>query len=99
MEIFAKVLTITDTERRLSFSEGCVPNLSRFQACHVIVLQVEDNAGILWNFGCMIRPGVIPKLVIVSGWIQFVPNKGLREGDIVELYKGRRYKCRCRIQN
>ncbi|XVF67667.1 hypothetical protein PTKIN_Ptkin10aG0140000 [Pterospermum kingtungense] len=88
MEIFAKVLTITDIKRRLSFSDhGCVHSLPRFQGCHVIVLQVEDDAGISWNFGCMIRSGVIPKLVIVSGWIQFVRHKGLREGDIVKLYK------------
>lgn len=87
MEIFAKVLTITDIKRRLSFSYGCIPALPRFEGCHVIMLQVEDDAGILWNFGCMLQSGVNPKLVIVSGWIPFVRDRGLCNGDIVSLYK------------
>ncbi|XP_022748857.1 putative AP2/ERF and B3 domain-containing protein Os01g0140700 [Durio zibethinus] len=94
MQNFSKVLTTPDVERRLSFPIGSEAALPRSQGCHVMVLQVEDDAGILWNFGCKMQPGVIPKLVLVSGWIQFVRSKGLRNGDIVNLSKeeGAHYK-------
>ena len=87
MEVFVKVLTTTDVERRLSFPDRCVLALPRSEECHVIVLKVKDDAGILWNFGCKIRYGVIPKLDIVSGWIQFVGSKDLHKDDVVILYK------------
>ncbi|XP_022748855.1 auxin response factor 22-like [Durio zibethinus] len=96
MEIFTKVLTTADVERRLSSPDICEPALPRSQGCHVMVLQVQDDTGNLWNFGYEIQPGVRPKLVLVSGWIQFIRSKGLRNGDIVILYKeeGAHYKIR-----
>ncbi|XVF01166.1 hypothetical protein REPUB_Repub04eG0064900 [Reevesia pubescens] len=87
MELFAKVLTHTDVERRLSCPSGCLPALPWSEGCHGIILQVKDDAGILWNFGCIVRSGVVKKPVIVSGWIQFVQSKDLHTGDIVILYK------------
>ena len=87
MEIFVKVLTTTDVERRLSFPDRCVRALPRSEECDLIKLQVKDDAGILWKFGCKIRSGVIPKLDIVSGWIQFVGSKDLHKDDVVILYK------------
>ncbi|XVE93265.1 hypothetical protein REPUB_Repub01dG0175700 [Reevesia pubescens] len=86
MAVFVKVLTITDVERRLSFPDRCIPDLQRFEGCQ-IMLPVKDDAGMLWNFGCVIRYGSVRKLVIVTGWIQFVQSKDLHEDDVVVLYK------------
>ncbi|OMO74223.1 hypothetical protein CCACVL1_16901 [Corchorus capsularis] len=85
MSIFTKVLTETDVNRKLSFPENCViPALQAFKA---EVLLVKDDTGTLWRFVCAIRYGVSPKPVIISGWIQFVQNKGLQEGDTVYFYR------------
>ncbi|XVE93267.1 hypothetical protein REPUB_Repub01dG0176000 [Reevesia pubescens] len=98
MEIFMKVLTKIDVERRLLVSDGCLPALPKSQGCHGIVLPVKDDLGNLWNFNCIIRSGAIKKLDIVSGWIQFVRSKQLHSGDVVILYReddtitGARYK-------
>ncbi|EOX98117.1 B3 DNA binding domain - like 10 [Theobroma cacao] len=87
MAVFTKVLTNTDVQRRFSFPDGCLPALPPFRGCHAIVLQVKDEAGILWNFACTIRSGMTPTPVIVSGWIQFVRSKELQIGDVVFFYR------------
>ncbi|XVF01169.1 hypothetical protein REPUB_Repub04eG0065200 [Reevesia pubescens] len=87
MELFAKVLTHTDVERRLLCPDRCLRALPWSEGSHGIILQVKDDAGILWNFGFILRSGVVKKPVIVSGWIQFVQSKDLHTGDIVILYK------------
>ncbi|TYI41251.1 hypothetical protein ES332_A01G006800v1 [Gossypium tomentosum] len=109
MEIFATVLTITDIERRLSVSNGCLllQALSHFNGCHGrIVLNVKDDEGTFWNFRCLIRTERYgPKLVIVSGWIDFVRTKDLRQGDIVVLFReedviaGMEYKIEVKKKN
>ena len=87
MALFAKVLTKIDVERRLLFPEGCLHALPPSEGCHGIELQVKDDVGILWNFRCNLRSGVVKKLDIVYGWIQFVRSKGLHSGDTVILYR------------
>ncbi|KAK8527856.1 hypothetical protein V6N12_055052 [Hibiscus sabdariffa] len=86
MEIFAKVLTVPDLERRLSFSKACLEGLPQFKGCHGngIVLKVKDEDGIFWNFGCIM---IGSKLAMVSGWIKFARSRGLQEGDRVVLHK------------
>ncbi|GMJ03527.1 hypothetical protein HRI_004021900 [Hibiscus trionum] len=98
MALFFKVLTKLDVERTLSLPDGCLQALPDSQSSHGKELQVMDDVGILWNFRCVIRSGVVPKLNIVSGWIQFVRVKQLSSGDRVVLYRdddsltGARYK-------
>ncbi|XP_021286336.1 auxin response factor 3-like [Herrania umbratica] len=87
MAVFKKALTDTDVKRRFSFPDGCLPALPPFRGCHAIELQVKDETGILWNFACTIRSGMTPKLVIVSGWIQFARSKELQIGDVVLFYR------------
>ena len=87
MALFVKVLTNIDVERRLSFPGDCLPAFIQSEGCHGIVLLVKDDFGILWNFRCIKRSGVDQKLVIVSGWIQFVRSKELHSGDSVSLYR------------
>ncbi|KAL4353122.1 hypothetical protein GQ457_06G002670 [Hibiscus cannabinus] len=98
MALCVKVLTKIDVERTLSIPDGCVQALPEFQCIHGKELQVLDDVGILWNFRCEIRAGVVPKLSIVSGWLQFVRSKQLESCDSVILYRdddtltGARYK-------
>ncbi|KAK8564292.1 hypothetical protein V6N13_005476 [Hibiscus sabdariffa] len=98
MALFFKVLTKMDVERTLSLPDGCLKALPESQVSHGRELQVMDDVGMLWNFRCVIRAGVVPKLNIVSGWTQFVRIKQLCSGDSVLLYRdddtltGARYK-------
>ncbi|XVF45215.1 hypothetical protein PTKIN_Ptkin02bG0187200 [Pterospermum kingtungense] len=88
MEIFIKELTANDVERKLSVPEGCLHALPWSEACQgTVLLQVKDDVGILWNFRCMKRLGAVERLVIVSGWIQFVQSKELHCGDVVIFYR------------
>ncbi|KAK8714341.1 hypothetical protein V6N13_149534 [Hibiscus sabdariffa] len=67
MAVFVKVLTKIDVERTLSIPDGCVQALPEFQCIHGKELRVMDDVGNLWNFRCIIRVGVVPKLTIGSG--------------------------------
>ncbi|KAK8613616.1 hypothetical protein V6N13_101373 [Hibiscus sabdariffa] len=90
MALFVKILTKIDVERTLSLPDGCLQALPEYRGSHVghgKELQVKDDVGILWNFRCMIRAGVVRKLDIVSGWIQFVRFKQLNSGDGFVLYR------------
>ncbi|XVE49115.1 hypothetical protein DITRI_Ditri01bG0056300 [Diplodiscus trichospermus] len=98
METYEKVLTIIDVGRRLFLPDGCLPASPRSEECHGIELQVKDDGGNLWNFGCMRRSWDKRKLVIGSGWLQFVRSKELHSGDIVifhredDIFTGAHYK-------
>ncbi|MBA0751030.1 hypothetical protein Gogos_002401 [Gossypium gossypioides] len=88
MAVFIKFLTKIDIERALSLPDSCLQALQQSQRSHGgKMLQVKDDVGILWNFRWTIRSGVVPKLYIVSGWIQFVRCKQLNIGDAIVLYK------------
>ncbi|XVE49113.1 hypothetical protein DITRI_Ditri01bG0056100 [Diplodiscus trichospermus] len=87
MQLFTKVLTSIDIERRLFLPVGCLPALPRSEGCHGIELQVKDDVGILWNFRCTKQSGAKQKMVIVSGWFQFVQSNELHSGDIVIFYR------------
>ncbi|MBA0631048.1 hypothetical protein Godav_003083, partial [Gossypium davidsonii] len=90
MAIFVKVLTKIDIERSLSLPDSCLQASPQSQRSHgdgEEKLQVKDDVGILWNFHCTIRSGVVPKLDIVSVWIQFVRFKQLNTSDVIVLNK------------
>ncbi|XVE49119.1 hypothetical protein DITRI_Ditri01bG0056700 [Diplodiscus trichospermus] len=84
MELFAKVLTNINVERRLFLTQGCFPSLPQSEGCRGIELQVKDDCGILWNFGCIKRSWAKQKL---SGWFQFVRSKELHAADIVIFHR------------
>lgn len=90
MAIFVKVLTKIDIERTLSLPDNRLQASPQSQRTHGDGgenLQVKDDVGILWNFHCTTRSGVVPKLDMVSGWIQFVRFKQLNTGDVIVLNK------------
>ncbi|KAG4205743.1 hypothetical protein ERO13_A04G121842v2 [Gossypium hirsutum] len=88
MASFFKVLTKIDIERTLSLPDSCLQALQQSQRSHGgKKLKVKDDVGILWNFHCTTRSGVVPKLDMVSGWIQFVRFKQLNTGDVIVLNK------------
>ncbi|TYJ03431.1 hypothetical protein E1A91_A12G027200v1 [Gossypium mustelinum] len=89
MQLFMKVLTPIEVERRLILPRESLPALPRFEGSHEhgIMLQVKDDADNLRKFRCKKRYGGGDKLVIETDWIQFVNSKKLRPGDVVAFYK------------
>ncbi|KAG8474142.1 hypothetical protein CXB51_033941 [Gossypium anomalum] len=89
MQLFVKVLTPIEVERRLILPRESLPALPRFEGSHEheIMLQVKDDVGNLRKFCCKKRYGGGDKLVIETDWIQFVNSEKLRPGDVVAFYK------------
>ncbi|KAK5774564.1 hypothetical protein PVK06_042419 [Gossypium arboreum] len=84
MQLFVKVRTPIEVERRLILPRESLPALPRFEGSHE---HVKDDADNLRKFRCKKRYGGGDKLVIETDWIQFVNSKKLRPGDVVAFYK------------
>ncbi|XVF67658.1 hypothetical protein PTKIN_Ptkin10aG0139100 [Pterospermum kingtungense] len=89
MELFSKLLTQTDIQRRLSVPTHILSLLPNFlDGDHRYTdLQVKDCCGGLWSFRCIWRDGVYAKPVFSKGWLEFVYAKNLKIYDKVVLYK------------
>ncbi|KAF9690251.1 hypothetical protein SADUNF_Sadunf01G0176200 [Salix dunnii] len=85
--LFEKTLSKTDVEYRLAIP---MDSLSAFQAFQIPEGEYSkkvdffDNNGCRWSFRYSTRKNdPHPKPVLSSGWIKFVKEKGLKEGDQV----------------
>ncbi|XVE66905.1 hypothetical protein DITRI_Ditri08aG0117600 [Diplodiscus trichospermus] len=88
MELFSKLLTQTDIERRLSVPTNILYLLPFLDGDHRYVdLQVKDSSGGLWTFRCICRDGIYAKPVFSKGWLEFVNAKNLKIHDKVVVYK------------
>ncbi|XWS54860.1 hypothetical protein CRYUN_Cryun10bG0125800 [Craigia yunnanensis] len=88
MELFSKLLTQTDIERRLSVPNQVLHLFPILDGDHRYAdLQVKDNSGGLWTFRCIWRDGIYAKPVFSKGWLEFVYAKSLKIYDKVVLYK------------
>ncbi|KAJ6928010.1 AP2/ERF and B3 domain-containing protein [Populus alba x Populus x berolinensis] len=83
-KLFKKTLSKTDVVYRMTIP---MDSLSAFQipdgknSKEVVAV---DIAGHQWSFRCCTRKkDPHPKPVLSSGWIKFVKNRGLKEGDEV----------------
>ncbi|KAK3199214.1 hypothetical protein Dsin_022629 [Dipteronia sinensis] len=87
MEIFSKLLTISDVTSGLSIPTGAllhipIPKGGR----HYMGLVVKDSIGQVWKFH--LYPNSHDTLAFTEGWLEFVQDKGVREGDKVIFSTG-----------
>ncbi|KAB2036728.1 hypothetical protein ERO13_D03G021100v2 [Gossypium hirsutum] len=78
---FVKILSKTDTEKRLSLPTKYMKHLPRIRRGHAVNLTVMDEQGRQWHFGYTIRRNGHPKPVLSAGWHDFVKGKYLKPGD------------------
>ena len=83
-KLFKKTLSKTDVVYRMTIP---MDSLSAFQipegkySKEVVAVGIDGHR---WSFRCCTRKkDVHPKPVLSSGWIKFVKNRGLKEGDEV----------------
>ncbi|KAL9353783.1 hypothetical protein Peur_051753 [Populus x canadensis] len=83
-KLFKKSLSKTDIDHRMTIP---MDSLSAFQipkGKYSKDVAVFDIDGRRWRFRCTTRrKDPHPKPVLSSGWIKFVKNRGLKEGDEV----------------
>ncbi|KAF9671121.1 hypothetical protein SADUNF_Sadunf12G0014600 [Salix dunnii] len=87
MENFAKVLSKTDIQKRLSVPSKYLSSLPSFKGDRAVEFQATDESGCDWAFKCSIRNKGHPKPVLTKGWLAFVACKDLKVGDRVTFYK------------
>ncbi|OMP11640.1 hypothetical protein CCACVL1_00374 [Corchorus capsularis] len=88
MELFTKLLTQTDIERRLSVPTHILNSIPFVdEDDRHADLQVKDSGGGLWTFRCICRDGAYAKPVFSKGWLEFVHAKKLKVDDKVVLFK------------
>lgn len=82
--LFKKTLSKTDVVYRMTIP---MDSLSAFQipegtySKEVVAVDIDGHR---WSFRCCTRKkDPHPKTVLSSGWIKFVKNRGLKEGDEV----------------
>ncbi|KAK8367535.1 hypothetical protein V6Z11_A02G187500, partial [Gossypium hirsutum] len=78
---FVKILSKTDTGKRLSLPTKYMKHLPRIRRGHAVNLAVMDAQGRQWHFGYTIRRNGHPKPVLSAGWHDFVKGKYLKPGD------------------
>ncbi|XVF45839.1 hypothetical protein PTKIN_Ptkin02bG0239100 [Pterospermum kingtungense] len=90
MQLFTKLMTKTDVEKRLAVPTASLTELGfvNGQKDHFVDLLVKDSAQRVWRFRCSTRlRGNHPKPYLSSGWLHFVQTKGLEINDKVHFYK------------
>jgi hypothetical protein len=93
MENFAKILSKTDVQTRLSVPTKYLSSLPSFNGDRAVEFQAMDESGCVWAFKCSTRRKRHPKPVLTKGWLAFVACKNLKAGDKVAFYKLKN-KCR-----
>ncbi|GAB4845002.1 hypothetical protein Ancab_040115 [Ancistrocladus abbreviatus] len=74
--------------KRLSVPTICLKHLPGFEpGRHQINFTAVDEEEHSWEFRCSKRRRGRAKPVLCGGWLSFIREKGLREGDVVILYK------------
>ncbi|XVE99756.1 hypothetical protein REPUB_Repub03eG0228400 [Reevesia pubescens] len=86
MEVFSKILTKTDVDKRLAIPTDCLKHFRFDKNKDSESLQVMDENGGIWNLRCYTRRRGYSKPVLSSGWRQFVTCSGIRAGDRVNFY-------------
>ncbi|TXG65119.1 hypothetical protein EZV62_006394 [Acer yangbiense] len=91
MEIFSKLLTISDVTSGLSIPTGDllhipIPKGGR----RYIGLVVKDSIGQVWKFH--LYPNSHDTLAFTEGWLEFVKAKGVRVGDKVIFSTGNNHE-------
>ena len=90
MASFSKMITKTDTEKRLSVPIKFLECLPPFQGGHAVEFQVKDENAEVWTFQCSTRKkGRYKKPVLSKGWLAFTRRKKLKVGDRIEFYRAR----------
>jgi len=86
----SKILTKTDTEKRLSVPTKFLKSLPPFKGGHAVFFQAKEERGKVWTFQCSTRKkGRYQKPVLSKGWLAFARKKKLEVGDKIEFYKAR----------
>ena len=86
----SKILTKTDTEKRLSVPIKFLESLPPFKGGHAVFFQATEESGKVWTFQCSTRKkGRYQKPVLSRGWLAFARKKKLEVGDKIEFYKAR----------
>jgi hypothetical protein len=87
--IFTKILSRTDVEHRMAIPMGSFDVFQIPQGEHSKQFDVIDmiKTGHSWSFRCSTRKkDFYPKPVLSSGWIEYIREKDLREGDQVSFF-------------
>ncbi|KAJ6760299.1 hypothetical protein OIU79_025202 [Salix purpurea] len=90
MASFSKMITKTDTEKRLSFPIKFLESLPPSHGGHAVDFQAKDENAEVWTFRCSTRKkGRYNKPVLSKGWRAFASRKKLKVGDRIEFYEAR----------
>ncbi|KAJ6294880.1 hypothetical protein OIU76_022877 [Salix suchowensis] len=90
MASFSKMITKTDTEKRLSVPIKFLESLPPFHGGHAVDFQAKDEKAEVWTFQCSTRKkGRYKKPVLSKGWRAFASRKKLKVGDRIEFYRAR----------
>ncbi|KAF9667357.1 hypothetical protein SADUNF_Sadunf15G0014700 [Salix dunnii] len=90
MASFSKMITKTDTEKRLSVPIKFLESLPPFRGGHAVEFQAKDENAEVWTFQCSTRKkGRYKKPVLSKGWLAFASRKKLKVGDRIEFYRVR----------
>uniref|UniRef100_A0A6N2M906 TF-B3 domain-containing protein n=1 Tax=Salix viminalis TaxID=40686 RepID=A0A6N2M906_SALVM len=82
--LFDKTLSKTDVEYRMVIPMDSLPRFRIPEGEFSKKVDVFDNNCCRWSFRCSKRKNdPHPKPVLSAGWIKFVKEKGLKEGDQV----------------
>ncbi|KAJ7002091.1 AP2/ERF and B3 domain-containing protein [Populus alba x Populus x berolinensis] len=83
-KLFKKTLSKTDVDYRMTIPMDSLPAFQIPEGEHQKEVAAVDIDGHRWSFRCCTRKkDPHPKPVLSSGWIKFVKNRGLKEGDEV----------------
>ncbi|XWS07636.1 hypothetical protein CRYUN_Cryun41cG0006500 [Craigia yunnanensis] len=87
MELFSKVLTSTDVQKRMAIPTCILRYFPSFEANYSVPLRVLDQNGEEWIFVCSARKKGYPKPCFIKGWLRFVNSKRICVGDKVLFSK------------